>query len=172
MRIFKIIRRCFGKVMFLTLGKILPSKGFRRLRTHWARMLSKDVDKKANIQRGAYIAGDGTGLHVGYHAAIGINCKIGSNCSIGAGTMMGPECIILTQNHKFEKSDHALHGFETKPVVIGEKCWIGTRVIILPGAKIGNHCIVGAGSVVPAKEYPDYSLIAGNPAIVKKNLLQ
>lgn len=40
--------------------------------------------------------------------------------------------------------------------------------IFLPGAKIGNNCIVAAGSVVPNKSYPDYSLIVGNPAQVKK----
>ena len=165
------LRRNFGKLMFLTFGKILPTKGLRRLRTHWARMISKNVDKHANIQRGAFIAGNGDGLVIGSHAAIGINCKVGSNCSIGKGTMMGPECIILTQNHKWDEKTNKLVGYESKPVAIGEKCWIGTRVIILPGAKIGNHCIIGAGSVVPNKEYPDYSLIAGNPAVVKKSLL-
>jgi len=157
--------------MFLTFGKILPTKGFRRLRTHWARMISKDIDKHSNIQRGAYISGDGSNLKIGRHSAIGINCKISSNCYIGMGTTMGPECIILTQNHKWDNHSHRLDGYECKPVVIGEKCWIGTRVIILPGTKIGKRCIIGAGSVVPDKEYPDYSLIAGNPAVVKKSLL-
>lgn len=169
--LFRKIKLNFAKLMFLTLGKILPTKGLRRLRTHWARMISKNIDKQANIQRGAFIAGDGSNLIIGYHGAIGKNCKIGSNCTIGAGTIMGPECIILTQNHKWDEDAHRLVGYESKPVIIGEKCWIGTRTIILPGAKIGNHCIIGAGSVVPNKEYPDYSLIAGNPAIVKKSLL-
>ena len=61
-----------------------------------------------------------------------------------------------------------LKGYEVKPVFIGENCWIGIRAIILPGAKIGNHCIVDAGSVLSNKEYPDSPLIAGNPAKVIK----
>lgn len=156
---------------FFILAKFLALKGFGRLRTHWARMLSKSIDKHANIQSGAFISGDRNNLAIGYYAAIGINCKIGSNCAIGKGTIMGPECIILTPNHKCDEKVKGLVGYETKHVIIGEKCWIGTRVIILPGAKIGKRCIIGAGSVVPDKEYPDYSLIAGNPAVVKKSLL-
>ena len=56
---------------------------------------------------------------------------------------------------------------EYKPVYIGDDCWIGRRVIILPGVKIGKGCIIGAGAVV-TKSFPDYSIIAGNPAVIKK----
>ena len=54
-------------------------------------------------------------------------------------------------------------------VFIGSNCKIYNNVVILPGTKLGNHCIVGANSVVRKAEYPDYSIIVGNPAkIVKK----
>lgn len=46
---------------------------------------------------------------------------------------------------------------------IGHNTSIGGRAIFLPGLKIGNHCFVGAGSVV-TKEVPDYYLVAGSPA--------
>lgn len=167
----KTLMKNLGKIMLATFDKILPNRGFRKLRTHWARMISKYIDKKANVCRGAVITGDGSNLYIGSNAAIGIRCRVGSNCHIGQGTMMGPDCIILTQNHKYNFDKQKIAGFETKPVFVGEKCWIGTRVIILPGAKIGDHCIIGAGSV-PNKEYPDYSLIVGNPAIVKRSLLK
>ena len=51
------------------------------------------------------------------------------------------------------------------PVSIGDNCFIGARVTILPGVKIGNNVIVGAGSVVKG-EIPDNSVIFGNPAKV------
>lgn len=159
-----------GKFMLSSFGKILPNKGFRKLRTHWARFISSNINKYANICKGSYIFGDGYNLYIGSHAAVGFNCRVSSNLTIGEGTMMGPDCLILTQNHKYHHDRKCIDGYETKPVFIGEKCWIGARVIILPGAKIGNHCIIGAGAVVPGKEFPDYSLIAGNPAHVMKKL--
>ena len=53
-----------------------------------------------------------------------------------------------------------------KNVSIGDGSFVGARCVILPGTDIGKHCIVGAGSVLTGKTYPDYSLIAGNPARV------
>lgn len=50
---------------------------------------------------------------------------------------------------------------------VGHHCIIGGRAIILPGVKIGNHVVVGAGSVV-TKDVPDHSLVAGNPARIIK----
>lgn len=45
--------------------------------------------------------------------------------------------------------------------------WIGRRVIILPGVKIGDGCVIGAGAVV-SKDTPPYSVVVGNPARVVK----
>lgn len=56
-----------------------------------------------------------------------------------------------------------------KPVIIGHDCWIGARATIFPGVKIGNYCVVAAGSVV-RDDVPDYSVVAGVPAKVVKKL--
>jgi len=50
---------------------------------------------------------------------------------------------------------------------IGTHCFIGMNSIILPGVRIGDHVIIGAGSVV-TKDIPAYSIAAGNPASVIK----
>ena len=161
-----------GKLLLRTFGKIMFDKGplAKVLRRHWARLVSRGIDKKSNIHKGAIITGNGENLIIKAHSGIGIRCQVGSNLFIGEHTMMGPDCIILTQNHKFDTVDHIFKGMETKPVKIGDNCWIGARTIILPGASIGNNCIIGAGSVVPGKDYPDNVLIAGNPATIKKRL--
>lgn len=54
------------------------------------------------------------------------------------------------------------------PVTIGEDCWIGGHVVILPGVTIGDGCTIGAGSVV-TRSVPAWSVAMGSPArVVKK----
>lgn len=54
---------------------------------------------------------------------------------------------------------------------VGDDCFIGTRVIIMPGVHIGNQVVVGAGSVV-TKDVPDNCIVAGNPArVLRENVI-
>ena len=48
-------------------------------------------------------------------------------------------------------------------IVIGDNCFIGNHVYILPGIHVGSNCVVGACSVL-TKSVPDGSVVAGNPA--------
>lgn len=59
--------------------------------------------------------------------------------------------------------------FKSKPIVIEDKVWIGARVMILKGVRIGYGSIVAAGAIV-AKDIPPFSVAAGNPAVVVKEL--
>ena len=89
---------------------------------------------------------------------------------IGKNVMMGPECLIYTRNHRFDKTKLKYDGYtETRPVIIKDDVWIGARVIILPGVSIGRGSTVGAGAVV-SKSVPEYSVVVGNPAKVVKKL--
>ena len=54
-------------------------------------------------------------------------------------------------------------------VSIGNDVWIGANAVILPGITIGRHVVVAAGAVV-TKDVPPYSLVAGVPARVIKQL--
>lgn len=56
----------------------------------------------------------------------------------------------------------------SRPVVIGDRCWLGARSVVLKGGKIAAGCIVGAGSVVTGAFREENSLIAGSPARVRK----
>ena len=54
-----------------------------------------------------------------------------------------------------------------KDIIINDGVWIGMNSIILPGVTIGKKAVVAAGSVV-TKNVPDYCIVAGNPATIKK----
>jgi acetyltransferase-like isoleucine patch superfamily enzyme len=81
---------------------------------------------------------------------------------IGAHSFITNDVAILTHDHS--TSRWRLHTY------IGERCFIGMRSIILPGIKIGNDVIIGAGSIV-TKDVPSNCLVAGNPArLVRENI--
>jgi len=85
--------------------------------------------------------------------------------TIGDDVLIGFDSTILTLTHNYEDPfiPIRIQGFTRKQVEIGNDVWIGTRVIILPGVKIGDGAIVGCGSVV-TKDVPTLAIIAGVPA--------
>lgn len=55
----------------------------------------------------------------------------------------------------------------TKPITIGNDVYFGNNVMVMPGCKIGNKVVIGAGAVV-TKDIPDNSVAVGVPARVIK----
>lgn len=90
---------------------------------------------------------------------------------IGARTLVGPNCSFYSGNHPLDPFlRNGTNGPEGgKPIKIGEDCWLGGNVIVLPGVTIGRGVTVGAGSVV-TKDVPDFVVVAGNPARVLRKI--
>ncbi len=90
---------------------------------------------------------------------------------IGSNTMVSANCYLVDFNHKVPlslKDISKKEGYKNLPITVGSNVWLGTHVIVLPGVKIGEGAVVGAGSVV-TKDVPPFVIVAGNPArIVKK----
>lgn len=83
------------------------------------------------------------------------------NIKIGAGTYIAPNVGIITSNHNL--NNLCCHD-KAKNVIIGKNCWIGMNSMILPGVTIGDHTIVGAGTIVTKSFKEGNCVIAGNPA--------
>lgn len=85
--------------------------------------------------------------------------------------MLGANVQIYTPSHPLSPEARAgLKGPEwAKRIKIGDDCWIGGGVIIVPGVTIGNGVTIGAGSVV-TKDIPDRCVAVGNPAKVIKRI--
>lgn len=134
------------------------------IRYHICKNIFDSCGKNVNVERCAYV-GDGRGINIGNNSTIGVNCKIAQNVTIGDNVMMGEDVVIMTTTHNYDNLNipMMLQGSRTLSNVIENDVWIGTRVIILPGVKIGTGSIIGAGAVV-TKDVPGYSVVGGVPA--------
>ncbi len=152
--------------------------------------------RKGNRIRGRKSFSFGKGFTTGYNCRIEINgktdtikLKIGDHCIIGDyahivanyqvvignNVLMASRVFISDTNHGVYKGEDATPPsiapndrlLSYQPVEIGDNVWLGENVVILPGVKLGNGCIVGASSVV-TKNFSGGCIIAGNPARIIK----
>ena len=95
-----------------------------------------------------------------------INIQASGGVQIDDYAIFGPSVKIWSLNHIFAEPEIWIpeQGYEYAPVKIGKYVWVGANVFIMPGAQISDYCIISAGSVVGAKQYPPGSILAGNPA--------
>ncbi len=78
-------------------------------------------------------------------------------------TIIGAGCQIATTSHSLNYLDRRRPNNSAKPVEIGEDCWLGIGVTVLPGVKIGKGCVVAAGAVM-ARDVSPFTLVGGFPA--------
>ncbi|MEM2001616.1 MAG: acyltransferase [Thermoproteota archaeon] len=104
---------------------------------------------------------------IGDHTWIGPQCFLHSagGLRIGKAVGIGPRVIILTSQHEALDRDLPVYFTPLKfaEVVLEDGCDIGAGAIILPGVRIGEGAIIGAGSVV-TRDVPPYEVWAGVPA--------
>ncbi|MDD6120543.1 MAG: sugar O-acetyltransferase [Selenomonadaceae bacterium] len=95
----------------------------------------------------------------------------GGSISIGSNVFIGPFCGFYTASHPlaFVQRNKGLE--KALPIKVGDNCWFGANVSVMPGVTIGSGCVIAAGSVV-TKDIPDNSMAAGAPAVVKKHIEQ
>lgn len=87
--------------------------------------------------------------------------------SIGDGVFTGHNVYVTDANHGYEDVHETIgrQFSDPRPVVVGAGSWLGHGSVVLPGARVGEHVAVGAGSIVTG-DLPDYSVAVGNPARV------
>ena len=140
----------------------------RRIRRAICCPIFEQCAENVNIEQGVRFA-TGGGIFIGSGSGIGVNCSVHGPLRIGENVMMGPDVTILTHTHIIDRIDIPMskQGSIVKEVTIGNDVWIGMRSIIMPGVKIGNGAVIGAGAVV-TKDVPDYAIVGGVPAKIIK----
>jgi acetyltransferase-like isoleucine patch superfamily enzyme len=127
----------------------------------WVRIYGAPLPCRLSAAKGASLRiGDWTVINYGAEIYAAESVSIGNDCMIGEMS-----AIYDTDFHETEEGS----GVRTAAIAIGDNVWIGRGAMILPGVSIGDHSIVGAGSIVTA-DVPPRTVVAGNPARVRREL--
>lgn len=102
--------------------------------------------------------------------AIMSNCNIHAHhgITIGEHTIFASGLSLISANHNLDDLV-AGEAPPSPPIVIGDNCWIGCNVVVLPGVSIGSNSVIGAGAIV-TKSVPGGVIVAGNPARVIRSI--
>jgi len=133
------------------------------------------VGEGAFIGRNTILSCKNGDIVIGDGVNVSTNCQLTSvlRLEIGACTVIGSYCYFVsggqydyTSPVPFSKQEGS---FEMRELVIGPNCWFGAHVTVTDKARIGEHCVIGAGAVVLGEIPPD-SVAVGAPARVVRTL--
>lgn len=115
--------------------------------------------------------GAGAVLSIGARTYVNYGTSISAMQSVTIGPMcnIGTHCLILDNDFHHIEPDRRLERPPSRDVAIGANVWLGARVIVLPGVRIGDDSVVAAGSVVTS-DVPPRSVVAGSPARLIRGL--
>lgn len=121
------------------------------------------------------VSTSGARISIGSKTSFFSDCIISGMVSIGDGCLFANNVTVLTGTHQIygdgtiRENDAKFLGDkpneQLNQVVIGDDCWLGANVVILPGVNLARGVVVGANSVV-TKSFPEYSILGGVPAAI------
>ena len=158
------------------------------------------ADPTCRLSPQAYINPRGGAITIGAHSTVALgaivqgNVALGDNASvqaysvlvgygsldaptgpiqIGNDVRIAPHVMMIAANHRFAAPDRPIRnqGLDHAPIVIEDDVWIGGRVNVVAGVRIGRGSVIGAGAVV-TKDIPPYSVAVGVPARVIRSRIE
>lgn len=144
--------------------RLLADLGYfpsHRIRGYFYRRAGLVMDTTSSIHwRAEFYAPEN--IRIGRYCTIGDSAFLDgrSGLMIGDSVNLGSHVTIYTRQHDVDAADFAEVG---APVAIGDRAWVSSHSIVLPGVTIGEGAVVAAGSVV-TKDVAPYTLVGGNPA--------
>jgi len=118
-----------------------------------------------NIFPGLQLSGVPTNLSVETGTFINVGCfiELVAPVQIGQDCQIGMQVMVITSHHESSEDNRVSRNPVGRPVVIGDRVWIGARATILPGVRIAADVVIAAGAVV-AGDCASPGVYAGVPA--------
>lgn len=163
------------KEQLLCLEKLYDFNATRPLegekRTQMLKEMFAEIGEGCYIEPPLHTNWGGHHVHFGKGIYANFNLTLVDDTHIYVGdyTMFGPNVTVATAGHPILPELREKGYQYNAPVYIGRNCWIGAGVVIVPGIRIGDNVVVGAGSVV-TKDLPDNVVAVGNPCRVLREV--
>jgi acetyltransferase-like isoleucine patch superfamily enzyme len=162
------------KVFAATIGMMLPPFTWNITRTLIWRASGMQVGDRTRICGALHITGSKDWhrrVHIGSDVMISgpLRMDVEAQIEIGNRVQIGHDVMLLTINHEIGTPEQRCGEHRAAAISIGDGAWLASRVVVLPGVRIGRGSIVGAGAVV-TRDVPDHCLAAGVPARLVRRL--
>jgi maltose O-acetyltransferase len=171
---FEEVEHLSSRRVFAQLAAGFPTQSFSRTRTAMLRAAGVRIGQSSLVQGPLRITGTGNpcrDFSIGTFTLISgaLHADIGAPIRIGDRVRIGHDVSLLTVDHELGSEEMRSGDRKFGPIEIGNGAWLASRVVVLPGVRIGAGAVVAAGSVV-TRDVPDNTLVVGVPARVVRNL--
>lgn len=163
------------KVQFQCLEKLYDFNATRPLeldkRASMLKEMLAEVGEDCYIEPPFHSNWGGKHVHFGdgVYANFGLTCVDDTHIYVGSHTMFGPNVVLATAGHPIVPCLRKYGVQHNQSIRIGENCWLGANVTVMPGVTIGDNTVIGAGSVV-TKDIPPNVVAFGNPCKVYRKI--
>jgi len=172
--VFEELEALLSRRVLAQIATSLPPQAFCRLRTELLRRAGMKIGRSSHVQGPIRITGEGNpceAISIGTYTLISgsLHCDIGAPLTIGSRVRIGHDVSLLTVDHRVGPEEMRSGERKFGAIDIGDGAWLASRVVVLPGIRIGAGAIVAAGSVV-TRDVPPNTLNVGVPARVVRDL--
>ncbi len=174
LKVFGAVRLVLARWTFrraTLVGKRTRARGRLRIFNRGTITIGESVHIRSTPVRSELVCFEGAELEIGNSTFINYGTSICATQSIRIGQKcsIGNHCIVLDNHFHSLEPERRSTMPPSAPVVLGNNVWLGVRVTVLPGVRIGDGAVIGAGSVV-TKDIPARTLALGVPARVIREL--
>ncbi len=153
---------------------MLPQNGFSRVRTALLRGLGLRVGVGSLFAGALRLTGPGSmrdllSVGPGCYITGPLHVDLAAPVHIGARVYMGYDVALITVDHELRDSAQRCGPRVYRPIWVDDGVWIASRVVILPGVRLGAGSVVAAGAVV-TRDVPANTMVGGVPARVLREL--